>query len=149
MSFNINNYLHFIEDFQFFNSSLDSFIKNQVKNYFKYLSQDFDGNVLDLVQQKGFYPFEYVSSFEKFKEKFSSKDFKTKVELELISDADMYLFIEKGIRGGVSYIPKGYSQASNKYLKSYVPKQESKHIICLDANNLYGYALSNISILKT
>ena len=97
MSFNTNNYLHFIEDFQFFNSSLDSFIKNQVKNYFKYLSQDFDGNVLDLVQQKGFYPFEYVSSFEKFKEKFSSKDFKAKVELELISDANMYLFIEKGM----------------------------------------------------
>ena len=46
------------------------------------------------------------------------------------------------MRGGVSYISNRYSKANNKYLKSYDPKQESKHIY-LDANNLYGYALSN------
>ena len=51
----------------------------------------------------------------------------TKVELELISHADIYLFFEKGVRGGgVSYISKRYSQANNKYLKPYDPKQESK-----------------------
>ena len=66
----------------------------------------------------------------------------TKVELELIPDPDMYLFFEKGMRGGVCYISKRYSKANNKYLKSYDPKQESKHIIYLDANNLYGYAIS-------
>ena len=49
---------------------------------------------------------------------------------------------KKGVRGGVSYISNRYSKANNKYLKSYDPKQESKHIY-LDANNLYGYALSN------
>ena len=65
-----------------------------------------------------------------------------KVELELITDHDMYIFFEKGMRGGVSYISIGYSKASNKYLKSYEPKQETKHIIYLDANNLYGYAIS-------
>ena len=53
----------------------------------------------------------------------------TKVELELISDAGMYLFFENGMRGGVPYIFKRYNKVSNKYLKSSDPKQESKHII--------------------
>ena len=66
----------------------------------------------------------------------------TKVDLEFISEADIYLFLEKGMRGGVSYNSKRYRQANNKYLKSYDPKQESKHIIYLDANNLYDYAMS-------
>ena len=51
-----------------------------------------------------------------------------KVELELISDEEMYLFFEKGIREGVSNISKRYGKASDKYSKSYDPKQESKHI---------------------
>ena len=54
-----------------------------------------------------------------------------KVELELISDADMYLFYEKGMRGGASYFSKRHSKASNKYLKSYDTKKESKHTIYL------------------
>ena len=54
----------------------------------------------------------------------------------------MYLFFEKGMTDGVSYIYKRYSKASNKYLKSYGPKQESKHIIYLDENRLYGYIMS-------
>ena len=66
----------------------------------------------------------------------------TKVELELISVPEMYLFLEKGMRDGVSYIYERYSKADNKYLKSHDPKLESKHIIYLDANNLYGYAMS-------
>ena len=48
-----------------------------------------------------------------------------KVELELISDADMYLLFEKGMRRGASYISKRYSKPRNKYLKSYDPKQKS------------------------
>ena len=66
----------------------------------------------------------------------------TKVKLELISDPDMYIFFEKGMIRGVSYISNRYSKTNNKCLKSYDPKQESKHIIHLDANNLYGYAMS-------
>ena len=65
----------------------------------------------------------------------------TKIKLELISDTDMYIFLEKGMRGGVFYISNRYSKANNKYLKSYDPKQESKFIIYLHANNLYGYAM--------
>ena len=64
----------------------------------------------------------------------------TKAELEPAPGPDMYLFFDKGERGGVSYISKRYSKANNMYLKSYDPKQESKHIH-LDKNNLYGYLM--------
>ena len=67
----------------------------------------------------------------------------TKVELELIQDPEIYILFQKGTKGGVSYISNRYIKANNKYLKSYDPKQESKHIIYLDANNLYGYVMSN------
>ena len=66
----------------------------------------------------------------------------TKVVLKRNSDVDIYVFFEKGMRGGVSYIFKRYSKARNKYLKYYDPKKEWKHIICLDASNLYGYTMS-------
>ena len=59
------------------------------------------------------------------------------MELELIPDPDMYTFFQKGTRGGVSYTSNRYTKANNKYLKSYDPKQEFKHIY-LDANDLYG-----------
>ena len=52
MSFSINNKSIFIDRFQFLNSSLDSLIKNLDKNQFKYLSQELDNNVSDLVKQK-------------------------------------------------------------------------------------------------
>ena len=66
----------------------------------------------------------------------------TKIKLELIIDPTMHIFLEKGVRGGVSYIFNGYSKTNNKYLNSYDPKQESNHIIYLDSNNLYCYAMS-------
>ena len=74
MSFTINNKLGFIDSFQFLSSSLDSLVKSLNKNDFKYLSQEFDKNKLDLVNQKRFYPYEYMSDFEKFKEKLPSKE---------------------------------------------------------------------------
>ena len=64
-----------------------------------------------------------------------------KVELELITDPDICIFSEKGMRGGVFYISNRYSKANNKYLKSSDPKQDLKHIIYLDSNNLCGYAM--------
>ena len=64
------------------------------------------------------------------------------VKLELFSDPDMCIFFEKGIRANFSYISNRYSRANNKNLKSYDPQQESKLIIYLDRNNLYGYAMS-------
>ena len=65
----------------------------------------------------------------------------TKIKLELIRDPDMYIVFEKSIRDGISYISNRCSKANNKYLKSCEPKQESKHIIYLNTNNLYGYAM--------
>ena len=73
ISFSINNKLSFIDSFQFLSYSLDSLVKNLVNDDFKYLSQEFDNNVLDLVKQKGFYPYEYMNHFEKFKEQLPSK----------------------------------------------------------------------------
>ena len=57
MNFTINNKLSFIDNFQFLSSSLDSLVKNLGKGNFKYLSQEFDNNVLYLVKQKVFYPY--------------------------------------------------------------------------------------------
>ncbi len=66
----------------------------------------------------------------------------TEMELDLLSDPDMYLMIERGIRGGVSSIMKRFSEANHKYLDNYDPKKPNKHILYLDANNLYGWAMS-------
>ena len=75
ISFSISNKLSFIYSFQFLSSSLDSLVKkNSSKDDFKYLSQEFDNNILDLVQQKVFYPYEYMTDFKRFKEQLPSKE---------------------------------------------------------------------------
>ena len=66
MSISINNKLIFVHSFPFISSSFDSLVKNLSKGDFKYLTQEFDGKVLDLVKQKGFSSYEYMSDFEKF-----------------------------------------------------------------------------------
>ena len=73
MSFSVNSKLSFIDSFQFLSSSLDSLGRNLGKHDFKYLSQELDNNVLDLVKQKGFYPYEYMSDFEKLKNNYQAK----------------------------------------------------------------------------
>ena len=74
MSFSINDKLSFTNNFQFLSSSLDSLVKNLGKDDFKYLSQESNNVVLDIVKQKGFYPYEYMSDFKKFKEELPCKE---------------------------------------------------------------------------
>ena len=64
------------------------------------------------------------------------------VKLEKISDIDKYLFIEKGLRGGIYYIAKRCAKANNKYMNDYHPKKQATFISYIDMNNLYGWAMS-------
>ena len=200
--------------------TLNKLVKNLSNNDFKYLLQEFSGDLLELVKQEGVYPYEYVDNFERFSEDklpdrpnfFSSvknkhfrekktsvnvwntfkmntmgdyhhlylntddlllaDDFEkfivtcleyygldpghyfsspglccdamfkmNKIQLEFISSIDAYLFVEKEMRGGISYIAKRYSRANNKSMKSYDPNNPSKYIKYLDAKNLYSQTM--------
>ena len=223
MAFMLGNHLTFIDSFQFMSSSLDKLVSNLPKDDLIYTSKAFKGKRLDLMSQKGVYPYDYMDSFEKFNEKelhtkdqfhsilndqhitddeynhakevwntfmirtlgdyhdlylvsdvllltdvfenfrktcmqyykldpchyFTSPGLRwdamlkmTNIKLELMTDIDMFQFIEKGMRGGVSYIANRYGNANNKYMKEYDEKATSKYIMYLDANNLYGWAIS-------
>ena len=223
MAFMLGNHLTFIDSFQFMSSSLDKLVSNLPKDDLIYTSKAFKGRRLDLMSQKGVYPYDFMDSFEKFnqtelpnKDQFYSilnyqhitddeydhankvwntfmiktmgeyhdlylvsdvllltdvfENFRktclqyykldpchyftssglswdamlkmTNIKLELMTDIDMFQFIEKGIHGGVSYIANRYGNADNKYMKEYDEKAPSKYIMYLDANNLYGWAMS-------
>ena len=62
----------------------------------------------------------------------------TNIKLELMVDIDMFQFIERGMRGGISYIANRYSKANNKYMKNYNNQLPKKYIVYLDVNNLVG-----------
>ena len=106
MAFTINKNLVFFDSNQAMNSSLEKLVKNLSDNDFKYLSEEFNPKLK-----------------------------MTEIKLELISDIDKYFFVEKGLRGEISYISKRFSEQNNKCMKIYDSKKESKYIIDLDANN--------------
>ena len=66
----------------------------------------------------------------------------TGIKLELMTDVGMFEFIEKGLRGGISYIGNRHGEANNKYISGYDSSKPSNYVMYLDANNLYGYAMS-------
>jgi len=67
---------------------------------------------------------------------------KTGVELELLTDYEMHLFVERGMRGGISMVSKRYAKANNPQVPGYDPGEPKSYIMYLDANNLYGWAMS-------
>ena len=67
---------------------------------------------------------------------------KTNVKLELLTDYDMLLMVEEEIRGGICHTIHRHAKANNKYMKNYDKNKESSYIQYLDANNLYGWAMS-------
>ena len=223
VAFMLGNHLTFIDSFQFMSSSLDKLVRNLPKDDLIYTSKVFKGKRLNLMSQKGVYPYDFMDSFEKFnqrelpnKDQFYSilndqhitddeyahannvwntfmiktmgeyhdlylvsdmllltnvfENFRktcmqyykldpchyftspglswdamlklTNIKLELMTDIDMFQFIEKGMRGGVSDIANRYGNANNKYMKEYNEKAPSKYIMYLDTNNLYGWAMS-------
>ena len=214
----------FKDSLKFMSSSLEALVNNLPKDAFKNLLKYFTPKQAELLKQKGFYPYEYMDSKEKFNDTklppreafysklsgkgitekdynhagdvwniFKMKTFKeyhelynitdvllladvfenfrdlclkiygldpvyyftapqlawdaclkmTSVKLELLSNEDMLLMIEEGIRGGISIISNRYGEANNKYMrKGFNKNKPSKYLMYLDANNLYGGAMS-------
>ena len=214
----------FKDSLKFMSSSLEALVNNLPKDVFKNLLNYFTPKQTELLKQKGFYPYEYMDSEEKFNDtklppreafysklsgkgitekdyehagnvwiSFKMKTFKeyhelynitdvllladvfenfrdlclkiygldpvyyftapqlawdaclkmTSVKLELLSDEDMLLMFEEGIRGGISIISNRYGEANNKYMrKGFNKNKPSKYLMYLDANNLYGCAMS-------
>ena len=214
----------FKDSLKFMSSSLGALVNNLPKNGFKNISKYYTPEEVELIKQKGFYPYEYMNTEEKFNntklppqegfysklsgkgitEKnykhacnvwntFKMKTFKdyhklynetdvllladvfenfrnlclkiygldpvyyytapglawdaclkmTNINLELLSDPNMLLMFEKGIRGGISIISNRYGEANNKYMGNRFNKNKlSKYLMYLDANNLYGSAMS-------
>ena len=67
---------------------------------------------------------------------------KTGVKLELVSDIDMLLMIEEGIKGGICHSVLRHAKANNKYMKDYDENKYYSFLIYTDYNNLYGKAIS-------
>ena len=214
----------FKDSLKFMSSSLGALVNNLPKDAFKNLLKYFTPEQAEILKQKGFYPYEYMDTIEKFndtkppsQEVFYSKlsgkgisnknynhvwkvwyTFKMKIfleyhelynitdvllladvfenfrdiclkiygldpvyyftapglawdaclkitdiDLELLSDVNMLLMFEKGIRGGISIISNRYGEANNKYMgQGFNKNKPSKYLMYLDANNLYGCAMS-------
>ena len=72
----------------------------------------------------------------------------TGIKLEKVSDIDKYLFIERRLGGGISYIAKRYAKANNKYMNGYDPKKPLTCTSNIDVNDLYGWAMSGYLLMS-
>ena len=68
----------------------------------------------------------------------------TDVELDLLTDIDQHLFIQEGVRGGVAMISHRYARANAPGMENYDASKPNSYIRCLDAKNLYGWAMSQL-----
>ena len=66
----------------------------------------------------------------------------TGVNLKLLTDVNKHLFVERGLRGGISMVSRRFCKANNPHLCGYNPQEETSYIMYYDANNLYGWAMS-------
>ena len=214
----------FKDSLKFMRSSIEALVNNLPKDGFKNISKYYTPEQVELIKQKGFYPYEFMDTEEKFNDtklppreafysklsgkgitekdykhawnvwnSFNMKTFKdyhklynitdvllladvfenfrdlclkiygldpvyyftapglawdaclkmTNINLELLSDPNMLLMFEKGIRGGISIISNRYGEANNKYMGNRFNKNKLiKYLMYLDANNLYGSAMS-------
>ena len=67
---------------------------------------------------------------------------KTYVKLDLLTNIDLLVMVEKGIRGGICDAIHWYTKANNKYVKDYDKNKKSSYLNYWDVNNLYGWAIS-------
>ena len=67
---------------------------------------------------------------------------RTKIRLELLTDVDKLMFVERGIRGGISQCCNRYAKSNNPYLDAYDENQDINYLVYFDANNLYGWAMT-------
>ena len=72
----------------------------------------------------------------------------TGAKLELLTDYDMHLFVEKGLRGGISMVSKRHAKAKNPNVLGYDEAQPNKHIMYLNANNLYGWVMCKRLLIR-
>ena len=88
MAYFLNKNLVFIDSMQFMNSNLDKLVKNFSDEDFKYLVEEFGSKNLELLKQKGVYPYEYMNSFERFNEEKLPvrKNFFSSINKEKIGD---------------------------------------------------------------
>ena len=129
--------------------------KNYKKDFNKELIKRFantysfcnkDLNKFILLLRQGVYPYEYMDNWERFNNLLlPNKDaFYSNLNVEDINGRMvlMLLMVEEGIRGGMCHVVHRYAKVNNKYMKNYDEKKESSYTQYLDANNLYGWAMS-------
>ena len=132
------DYLHAINNWNVFKGDYHDLY---LKVYVLLLADGFEKLINTCLKFYGFEPCHYFSSPGISSD--AMRDM-TDIELELVSDIDMHLFVEKEMRGGISYIAERYSKANDKYKQSYDDKKLNKYITYLDVNNSYGWEIGSI-----